>query len=130
MRTHRWTALLGAILLLVLLAACSSRGPAPEFPYGSYRSNGSRHITITEDGTWSFALAAGPPLVTGDVVVEGWEITFGDETQAEGQNVPTCAEHHTYTWSFEDDTLTFEPKGDDPCGHRAGDLHADFFPDE
>lgn len=121
--------LIGPVLLLV--AACGALSSEEvEFPYGSYASRGGRHIEFTEDGTWSFALVAGNPVVTGDITVDGREITFGDETPAEGQNVPTCEEHATYTWSYEDEALTFEPVGEEPCGHRASDLGATFFPAE
>lgn len=124
---RKWV-LAAGLGLLLLLTACAS-APA-EFPYGEYASRGGRHIVLSEDGTWSFAIVAGQPLVTGDFTVDGRRITFGDETPAEGQNVPTCEEHGTYTWSFEDNELSFEPVGEDPCDHRAGDLNATFFPSE
>jgi hypothetical protein len=81
-------------------------------------------------GTWSFALAASQPLVTGEISVRGNQITFADEMLAEGQNVPICAEGHTNTWSYADETLTFEPNGADRWDQRAGDMGASLFPVE
>lgn len=122
--------LLGVAVLIFLAACGPSSAEDVEFPYGRYKSRGGRHIEFTEDGTWSFALVAGNPVYTGDITVEGRQITFGDETPAEGQNVSLCEEHATYTWSFEEDALTFEVVGEEPCTHRAGDLGATFFPAE
>ena len=123
-------AVLWLMLVAVGVAACGGGTANVEFPYGSFQSRGGRYLTFSEDGTWSFALVEGQPVVTGEITVEGDQISFGDETPAEGQNVPTCEEGHSYTWSYDDETLTFEPNGTDPCSHRASDLGASFFPSE
>lgn len=129
MMRKRWkrTVLIG-LSLVFLLAACSTAAEVEaEFPYGSYKSRGGKYIELTEAGTWTFALVEGQPLLTGEITVDGREITFGDETPAEGQNVTLCEEHATYRWQMEEDKLTFEPVGEDPCDNRAGDLNATFL---
>lgn len=117
-----------ASLALLLLSACGGLAQEPvEFPYGKYRSSaGTRHLEFLSDGTWTFALVEGQPLLTGEIAVEGREITFGKETAMGGQNVPLCEEQATYRWDFDGEKLTFEVVGDDPCSNREGDLAARY----
>ena len=114
-----------AALLALLLGACAAE--PVEFPYGDFKSVGSEYISFAEDGTWTFGLAEGSPLVGGQFRLEGSEITFSDEVALQGNN-PLCPpEDGIYTWSYEDEVLTFEVISD-PCGFRIGDFDARFTP--
>lgn len=99
------------MLLSVLVGGCCKE--AAVFPTGAYLAQVMDEeviLDITIDGSYT-AVQAGRALITrGTYRRAGDTITFGAD--------PPCVEEATYTWTLDDQTLTFEASGEDLCRER------------
>ncbi len=107
------------LLTLMLLFACSTSSSEPSFPTGIFASeSGPFKTEWRDDGTYT-SWMNGQEITSGTYSVEGNELTFETDSYCDSLG----AGEATYTWTFKDDTLTFEVKGEDPCSDRMGTLH-------
>lgn len=108
----------------ILLAGCTS-GQLPlggasfssgsGFPTGAFETEaGEAQLTFSEDGSYTFSRPA-MGSDSGTYSVHANEITF--------ETTPYCDQRNTgpgtYTWSFENEVLQFQVKGEDRCFFRS-----------
>lgn len=98
------------LIPLLLLCACSS----PSFPYGTFASDsGSYQMVLNDDGSFTYS-ESGTVVTTGTFSVQGNELTWEVDSYCD----EIGAGKATYTWTFEDDTLILQVKGEDQCSDR------------
>ena len=79
------------------------------FPTGMFTAK-DRDWVITFNDDGSFTSGFGEIAVSGTFSIQANELTW--ETDS------FCDRRATYTWTFEDDTLLFQVKGEDKCSSR------------
>ena len=100
--------------LMFLLSACTTLN----FPTGSFLSeDGDEQLDFTIDGRFTYYLM-GTVDTVGTFSVQGDELTWETDRYCDA-NGPRKA---TYTWTFENDTLVFQVKGEDRCYARFGSI--------
>jgi len=94
----------------MLLSACARS----DFPTGTYES-GSGYIQteFNNDGSFTFSIG-GQVMSTGTYSIQGHELIWETDSYCD----EISAGKATYTWTFENDTLLFEVKGEDKCADR------------
>ncbi len=134
--------LIGSVFVLMLVLAACSPAPAPAtkpptkaaapteapaatsmpdqpavpFPTGRFEGKGEA-VQYNPDGTFEFYTSASKidPVLIGNYTVEGNLITAVDPNETD----PNCKEAVAYQWTYENNTLTFKPTGDDACKGRS-----------
>ncbi len=102
-------------LLLILLPACAGSN----FPIGTYTSeSGVFQNEFKEDGSFTFSME-GQVMSSGTYSIQGNELTWETDSYCDEMGGSGAI----YTWTFENDTLLFEVKGEDKCADRLGTLH-------
>ena len=97
-------------LLFLSLFACSS----PSFPYGTFVSDsGSDQMVLNADGSFTYS-ESGTVVTTGTFSIQGNELTWETDSYCDERGAGKA----TYTWTFEDDTLVLQLKGEDHCSDR------------
>jgi hypothetical protein len=98
--------------LLISLFGCSS---SAEFPTGTYEycpgQNVCYEMTLSDDGQWTYDYPG--TYVTGTYSIEGNQFIWETDSAC-----ATIGQQATYTWTAEDETLTFQLVGEDECVAR------------
>ncbi len=106
-------------LTLPLLSACGTPSGKSSFPTGTFVCESAPFKTEwRDDGTYT-SWMDGQEMASGTYSVEGNELTYESDSYCDSLGAGKA----TYTWTFKDDTLTFEVKGEDECSDRMGTLH-------
>ncbi len=102
-------------LLLLSLCACAS----PSFPYGTFASeSGTDQMVLNQDGRFTY-LESGTVVTAGTFSIQGNELTWETDSFCDEKGAGKA----TYTWTFENDTLVLQVKGEDRCADRRYVLH-------
>jgi hypothetical protein len=98
--------------LLILLFGCSS---SAEFPAGTYEYCPGQSVcyemTLLNDGQWTYDYPG--MYITGTYSIEGNHFVWETDSYC-----ATIGQQATYTWTAEDETLTFQLVGEDGCVAR------------
>ena len=98
------------ILLLLTLCACSKSG----FPTGTFKTESGISVLVFEDdGSFTFS-EAGTEETVGTYSIDGNELTW------ETDRYCSVLGKATYVWTFENDMLLLQLKGEDKCDGRRG----------
>jgi hypothetical protein len=97
------------LLLLFSLSACSG----PTFPTGSFSMDNDHIIEFKDDGKYSYYYL-GEIYTSGTFSVEGNEFNWETDSVCDAIDSGKA----TYIWTYENETLTFELKGEDGCEQR------------
>lgn len=100
----------------LVLAACASGGSTSGFPTGRFVNEQYKYrvFEFDEGGTWRyFEGNLEVPSVQGTYGVEGNLYTELTHDYAPLPQIPA-----TYTWTYDDQKLTFYLSGEDPLAHR------------
>lgn len=98
------------LFLLILLCACAG----PSFPHGTFVSpSGFHRVTFNNDGSFTF-FDAQTAASQGTYSIQGNELTWETDSHCDAQAAGKAA----YTWTYENDNLVLNVKGDDSCSDR------------
>ncbi|MDI6697157.1 MAG: hypothetical protein QME21_19085 [Anaerolineales bacterium] len=104
--------LFAALIVTVLLGGCRARFPTDKFVRAEDQRNW--HLLFFNDGRWE-GYYDGNLITFGSYRADSRQITFESDHLCEKNGAP---EPVTYNWSYEEETLTFIPAGDDLCAAR------------
>ena len=86
----------------------------PSFPVGTFvAESGSWALKFTDEGEFTF-LESGRVDAVGTFSIKANELTWETDSYCDRGD----AGKSTYTWTFENDALLFQVKGDDKCAAR------------
>jgi hypothetical protein len=90
--------------------------PITGFPTGVFAAkDGAWVLTFDDDGSFTFS-ESGTAVTSGTFSIRGNELTWETDDYCDR------AGKATYTWTFENDTLSFQVKGKDNCADRLAAL--------
>jgi hypothetical protein len=123
MNRNRLLAVSVLVITAVVIAACA--GDPPEFPLGRFESSGGRAVEFKPDNTYTVGFAtASNPTFAGTFSVDRDKITVVEQCEAStcgAECTPGEDVAGTYSWDYEDETLTFEVV-DEVCPNRTFDF--------
>jgi hypothetical protein len=102
-----------ACFLLLIFSLCACSGPT--FPTGSFSmKNDNEHIMeFTDNGEFTYYYI-GDVYTSGTYSIQGNEFTWETDSVCDAIGSGKA----TYIWTYENETLTFELKGEDLCEQR------------
>jgi len=119
MKKKHITRVICIMFVLTVLSACGTSSVQSSFPTGMFLSeSGPFKTEWREDGTYT-SWMNGQEITSGTYSVNGNELTYESDSYCDSLGAGKA----TYAWTLEDDTLTFELKGEDECSDRIGTLH-------
>lgn len=104
----------------LLLSGCRAAFPTGKF--SSTRDTVSRYLIFYPDGRWE-GFQDGNMLTFGAYTTDGDRVQFETDFQCQDLGLPQAAD---YGWKYADNTLTFQPAGEDGCSARAEFLSGAF----
>jgi hypothetical protein len=110
----------GILSLMFLLSACLTGPSIPTgFPTGTLVAySGFYQFMLTDDGSWMFS-EGGYVVAKGTYSIHDNEFTFETDSYCDGAGAGKAS----YIWTFKDDTLLFQVKGEDKCVGRYYSMH-------
>lgn len=100
------------LIVAALLSGCRARFPTDKFIRTQDQRNW--HLLFFDDGRWE-GYYDGNMVTFGNYRADSRQVTFESDYLCEQNGAP---EPVTYNWSYEDETLTFTPAGNDLCAAR------------
>jgi len=86
------------------------------FPTGKFTAkDGDWVLTFDDNGSFTFS-EYGNVAASGTFSIQAKELTWETDSYCDPRGVGKS----TYTWTFKDDTLVFQVKGEDKCSDRLG----------
>lgn len=105
---------LGSFCLLFLFLSLCACSTGPSFPYGTFVGPADfYHVVLKKDGSFTF-LDNKTVTSEGTFSIHGNELTWETDSHCAAVD----AQKATYTWTFDNDNLELDVKGNDKCTDR------------